>query len=217
MAKILVTLSVLACSLWALVPSASAAKVVTTWTVSSAVTDFEVDDQGSLFQITTAQSDTSSGKRLATVTWQLAIVSGGKQSVFGNGFLTQSDFPPDAVDCTIAGYYRRKVLLHYTDAQGDPIYAIYQIQTNKLKISQGIFYIAMVGETMTFQKNVVIDVVAVAGVESVRQYNTNFKLFQNKTIVGFGDLTAIEYRVPNYWKDISGSAGADKTVRVLRQ
>ena len=214
MAKFLITFSVLACALWALVPAASASKVVTTWTVSSAVSDFEVDDQGSLFQIITAQD---ANKSLATVSWQLSIVSGGKQSVFGYGLLTQSDFPPDAVDCKIAGYYRRKVLLRYTDFQGDPIYAIYQIQTNKLKIGQGIFYIAMVGETMTFQKNVVIDVVAVSGVESVRQFNTNFKENLNKRIVGFGDLVAIEYRVPNYWKDISGNAGSDKTVRVLRQ
>ena len=70
MMKFLITFPVLAaCLCGALVPSVYAAKVVTTWTVSSAVTDFQVDDQGSLFQIITAQD---ADKSLATVSWLLA-------------------------------------------------------------------------------------------------------------------------------------------------
>lgn len=217
MAKFLISFLALVIALFVVAPAAQA-KVKATWTVSSTITSFEVDDQGSLFEITAAKSESSSGTRLSTVSWQLNEWKSGKTSVYGNGVMTQTDFPPDAVDCTIAGFWHKTLLLCYIDANNELVYAVYQIQTKKLKIRTGVFYYAQVGETMELYKTLIISTISAGGVESLKQYNLNFVLNTAKgTIGGLGTLTPINYPVEVYWKSVAGASGADKTVVVYQR
>ncbi len=192
-------------------------KQIANWQLSNNTTSWEVDDQGSLFEITAGKS----GGVLTILTYSQREWKNGKQPTTYAGSLNLFPATGPFADCTVAGFYRRKVLLRFVDALGTATYATYLVQSNQLKpyTNPGI-RIANPGETNRLLKTVIVSYTVASTefgeVETINQYNIYFKLNKNKTLTGKGLLEPIDYRLPTYWKDVSGTLGTNMQVGVWR-
>lgn len=194
--------------LTSMISSVFAEKEIAEWQVNQDVFNgYAVDTQGEIIMYSNAYS----GGLLEVMTYNYNRISGEKWT----GSLLQEDFPDNTTNAEIVGLSRKKVLIKYTDTDGNTIYATYTLRKNEMKLHA--MKNASPNETFRFAKNKLLSTIDVSGKMTLQEYGLKFKPNKNRKVNGLGIVTEINAPFGKNYVDQSGTVGVGTlVVRVIK-
>lgn len=190
--------------------TARAEKVIAQHTVNQDVFDgYAVDRDGSIIKYSNAYS----GGLLEVMTYvHVNKKSGGKEFT---GNLTMSDFPEDTTDAQIVGLSRKRVLILYTDVDGDRIYATYKVEKNKMHEIRR--QSASPNETYRFIRHELLSTINSDGKMTLQVYGIRFVPKKKKRVSGLGIVYPINQKMSPEYCDQAGTVGeGNLDIRVIK-